>query len=461
MSKKLFFMFCFFVMQSHLSLAEVQMQDFQFQSPIETVANTPFVRVVLTPEIYEGVASANADDIRIFNANGEAVPFYYEKDVAQHKEIQADYYVLTDLNGQAVDEYVYKSIKKKNKTIYQREFKKIPTKRKSGLLFDLSEIKDPIHSLKFEWKIDSKSFSHNLEIYYSSDLERWTAQGSHLLSFYSNEIGRLEKNEIVFQKSPPKYLKIILTDKDPEMRERFFSYLKQVQFKVLQEPDSQVAKISIVADPESVYPLQNAKDQTWVFTYDLKSSNPVESVQFEFAEKNFYYSASLKGYTSEGEFKKESVPLFDMRQHLYRYDNEKQSLQFDFDSKQQKVGFFALELTSWGENKQPPEMTATIEPESLIFLTQGQGPYTLAYGYKNLPMVVFDIETTFGEDEILFKEIPTAKLGESKKTRDDLLDYGEFAKKKENYLIYGVMCLGVLVLAIMAYKLFSQMKSES
>lgn len=428
-----------------------------------------FYQFTLTRSVYETLSGRERSEIRLYNKEGEAIPFLIENH-GPEDNIE-DYEATESLNffplyEDALEQEDHLNVLFKTNrqgTILefnQKNKEAKPEQKIRGYIVDLSAFnlkKYPLTYLLFHWQTNNKSFARSLNIEASSDLENWsTIRKGATINEFSYQGHHLIKNKIPL---------VILDD----------LYLK---FTWRKDKDLPLTKLEgVFKRTRTTSPTYNSLDiaplkKNNELIYNLKGPFPITALSLTALPLNTVLSGSWFSCTPDPQTKNcDAQPLPHFSNQLYYNIVVDQEYVTHADKDLDKSGQpFNMEpvLIFRPNDKQAlvkglaPSLQVDWSPAKIIFLAQGEGPYTLAYGKKDLtdyPLRKTDELKELLKDQSKF---PSATLGELQIDKELLAEEikGEPdpAEIKKTYALWGTLILGLAFLGFLTSKLIKQMK---
>ncbi|MFI4983371.1 MAG: DUF3999 family protein, partial [Nevskiales bacterium] len=196
------------------ALAAEKPADFAYGMALRTDGKAALYQLELPAPVYRGVASRSLDDVRVFNAAGEVVPYAlrYRAATAATKfapvtlKIFPIYGAETrDLDGLLVDvqRTPAGSVIRLNRQHAE------PAQKLRAYLVDASEIEQPLHAIELEVQTAAASYVAKATLEASDDLAAWrvVAADAPLVSLEHNG-ERLAQKRIVFAARKSRYFRI-------------------------------------------------------------------------------------------------------------------------------------------------------------------------------------------------------------------------------------------------------------
>ena len=202
------------------SVAAESPDDFAYALPVEGLDGDALYRVVITPDVYQGVAYADLRDIRVFNGNGEVVPHAFRPLVAQREQpvpVALPFFTLRGNKGTAPSDLDI-SLETKNGEISLRAKSRSEpgaTVDVLGYLVDLSARQEAFSELILDWPPQPNGYAGSVTVEASNDLKNWSplVRDAPLLSL-SQDGQQIERKSVSIPGGQRKYLRLTWSDPD-------------------------------------------------------------------------------------------------------------------------------------------------------------------------------------------------------------------------------------------------------
>lgn len=425
----------FFVLILLILPANVFAADFGWAWPIAPSRDESGAYLVeLSSEVYEATTDPRVSDLIVRNANGEEVPSALmpaENVVERADSIELP---LFDLPPQWEHHNLW-TISRETRT--QGRVERVETEHLHshtgppvGVLVDASRVRDPIEFLELEWSPDHAPLDIEVIIESSSDFETWHVSGRGKLVDLQADSERVLLNKLRIDRSQ--------------------RYLRVRAVKGLLVP---ILSVSAHLAPQS-------SDPKWQWTRVV-------------GDTTFHDEYTEIIYTNPGRFpvKKADIELEEnsaARWKLESRDSLDQPWRYRAGS---WVGFNLggdvasrsaarelegvvrdryFRLTSDAPTLDEPKLLLGWQPETLVFLARGQGPYELLAGSHDkrrinapVPELVSTLKSHFGE---AWRPLP-AYLGPMEEREGDAASVAPVEVEKTPWILWTVLVLGCALVA--------------
>lgn len=378
-----------------VTAAVPQPTDFAAGCPLPLVEDTGLYALTLPLVVYERLTRADLGDLRVFNGAGEPVPHALRRpppppdqpqtrltvpffalparpaslaaDLSLQVSRQADGTVIRVESGQAAG---------------QTGGQPVP----SGYLLDTSALQPPPAALELTWA-DNTAPVFTLALADSSDLSHWSPLVDRAVLADLNAQGRsLSLRRIALPRRPLAYIRLACLDCRPALILEAVTALATAP-----APAEQWQWLRL--DPEGI----ETVDGEQVVTYSLPARIAVTGLQLRFGRTNSLVRATIQ-----------SRPSTDLdwqtraRGSFYRLNLEGKEQQNDPAlCPPTSDTHWRLRMDAGTEDRaKAPQLELGWQPEELVFVGRGPGPYTLAFGSARL--------ATAPPDDLLLTAIGTA-----------------------------------------------------
>jgi hypothetical protein len=432
-------------------------RDYAFGMTLETTASAPWYRIDLPQQVYQQVAWPDMRDVRVFNQQGETVPFSVV--VQKTPVVTPDAIALRVFPLTAPPVRAKPDTDRASETMVLRssggmevhlESEAAKNAGQSYLLALPDDSKDSryISQIQLNWKTPANNWQGKALLYTSHDLNDWTLQNdSATLMDLTSGTDRLKMDRLSLSQrmssGGTRYLLLVFVDQTPPLTLTGASALPDSS---TQENDQIVLKSveKRVSDNEAIY--QWAQPQ------------PLTSIGFE-----LHYDSVLpvklewRG-TQDGAW----LPL--TKQVLYSLDNRSSA---PFPMGERVVQAVRLTTVNAHLPETLPEISGRRDRLTMVFNAQGKAPYMLAWGNRaakpasiSMKMLIPEaLEKAWPLDAIpRAGELESVTLGGEE--RLTATSEAERASQWQTMLVWGALILGVVLLMGMAWRIWREVKGK-
>jgi len=413
--------------------------DFAYGIPIETVNDDSIQRVVLPLTVYQNVTRDDLSDIAVFNRAGERVSHEIRAVAAAQKKRTYNlvfFPIFSDKNSsQAINlEFVRAD---DGSLIVKGNPNTQPDNMLTAYLVDTRTIKNQwLENVILTWEETDKTWINALKLLASNDLQNWIelpiAASVAQLNYKDEHILR---NTIAINKVPYNYM-LISANKSLDFQ------LEQLQAITVTQQDQPYDWFTIQANAKSwrqnEYEFHLPRGMS-VSALDINLGKQANMIRVEVFSRN---QVKLPWQ------RRTEAIIYNLMLNKQRLINQ----QLEFGSSRDSYWLIKM-------SKIPNDLTSLTvgwHPDELIFIADGNAPYTLAYGNANITKYQ---SMNMMSQMPLVKDISSAKLG--KPFNLSGLNALKPAAKPIDYkvgILWGVLLLGVFFIARMVFILWKQMR---
>ena len=445
---------CVAIMTASPVVADVTPEQFAFGLPLEVSGEQAFYALELPLAVYQGCQREDLGDLRVFNSSGQVVPHALLK--PENKTLKQNVAVselpFFPLQAERSDDDMSIHVERtKEGTIVDvragQSNVSQDVNRGNGYLLDASQLKQRIDSFELLWAEDAEAFLAEIEVETSHDLVKWTSLTTATIGWLRYQEFRLEQNRISLPRANSRYLR--LRGKDG----RFAGKLAKVTVLT--------RKSSIVAQPKLKRMTRNAirlSDNEYMV--DLGGALPVTSVSVKLSDNNSLATIQLSSARNE-----KDPGINRWRGLAYNISTNGRTFKNPAISvSPRRHRFWDLQVE---KNETPlavaPQLEFMWQPDRLVFLAQGSGPYYIAYGSNTLTPTTFHIDALLklsGPDGRQSFNPDVALPGKPYELggRGNLSGRAPIPWKE--YSLWGILALGVILIGWMAFSLQRKMREE-
>jgi len=432
----------------------IKPQDFAYAVPLQFDGQDALYRATLPLSVYRNTVRSDLGDLRVFNAQGEAVPYILQQTARStigkaelHKLV---YFPLQGPVNADLDQLSIRIKRNASGTLIDMggTAKQSPTSKLSGYLLDASAIKQSVQALVLEWETGNENFVGTLNIESSEDLKQWrTILRDAPLASLQYDGHRLLQNRVEFSAIHSKYLRLSWPQDQVSIRVRYIS--------------AELSPIS-VETPLSWLPINGTpvSDKEGEYLFDIGAHLPVQRVRIELPQMNTLVQASLFSRARpEDPWHQVSNTV------LYKLHHSGKELRNPDIAVANNHRFWLLRVDqkSGGLGQGVPEMQVGWQAHQLQFVTRGSPPFQLAYGSKVIKPAVFQLQNFMPPSE----QDKPALIIQSAMTGAQVVLGGEALLSPalpelpwKKWILWAVLGFSVMMLGWMAYRLVKQIESH-
>jgi hypothetical protein len=457
-----------------LAEAPLKSENFAYRGNIETGGTGPFYRLTLPLAVYQGAASGALADLRVFNGQGEPVPYALllseAQSVTSQTESAAPFFPLpaTAKGAQGAGD-ISVSVKQTADGSLVSVHSQAAGKAEAGggvagVVIDASAPKErSVRSLRLVTGASAAPFN-SFSVESSQDLQHWQMlKRDGQLAHLEHGGQRVDSDRAEWDWNAGRYLRLVWDNpkQAPEIKSVF---LGTVESRV-----SQPARIwSQELTPKPVQP--------GVYEYAWTGQMPLEKLRINLPQINTLAPVSIQ-YFAGPERRRHGFGLHRHRDEEARWVDLTRTVVYRLQAAQDEaksgdIGIYGAEgnrlrlvtdARGSGFGNTPPALQIGFVPQVLVFLARGSGPFTLAWGANEVEPANLSVSTLVpGYDanaplKAGEASLPAAGIVQTKAA--PLAGAGqETASGTTKWVLWAVLLGGLLVLGGMARSLILQMR---
>jgi hypothetical protein len=363
-----------------LGHAEDLPDDFASQTPLTLSGDGPWYRLELPLAVQLQAQQGNLNDVRIFNADGQAQPYALTVSRPQRavdeQPISVKWFPLYNRDDAKDAEPTIRVERTPNGTLVEvQPQSEIEAGEEilRGWLLDTSAINAPLDQLIIDWNTEREGFQR-FTIEASDDLQHWQRWGEGQVARLSFSDELVEQREVPLPGRKARYLRLLWNN--PQSAPTLTS--------------AQLLSTHPGVLPLSWSPaIAGRTEKSGVYTWALPVALPIERMKVDLQQANSLAPATLYGRRDA------SAPWRQINDGLlYRLTQNGQDVtQNEIELPGDVVQQLKLEVDERGGGlgADAPHLNVAVRATQLVFLGRGAPPYTLAIGNKtisgaNLPL---------------------------------------------------------------------------
>ena len=442
--------------------------------PLTVQKDSGLAALRLPQQVYLGARSSTLDDLRVFDRNGATVPFALLAPPVQTTTTVTDLPVrifplmsapntARDASGSRLDIRTDAGGRLLSVASSPASTGQQPAQESlSSLILEIGGEKEAggmppaVSALRFELPAGTRSYSAQLWLETSGDLQHWEAACTTELSWLSNaDAQTLSNNRMAFQPARFRYARISWRSGTPLVFARIVA-------ESAGTADAGPPMDAIILQPAVA---KNGTD----LVYRSSIAIPVTRIGMQFSAANAVFPVTLGRY--------QSMPS---RLHRHRRPPEARFVpvlnttfyRISQDGAERKSGDAEIEEThaeTWvAKTQQAPEVRPALRlswnPSTLLLLANGNGPYRLAFGRadaERTALLPSQIAPGFSEDELRALPQAQAALPAAQAGPSPGLPSPSGGTAWRSAILWAVLLAGVSLLAYFARTLLRQMSSDN
>ena len=462
---------CFITLFASATLADENIafpvpDDFAFGMQVLTNNDNAFQAIVLPDHYYQHVARQDGRDLRVFNAEGLALPFT----ISRHKQEQAETKLrklpIFPIYGQSQSELNSLNLRvERNASGTIIDIKEgLGQQSDSGIIAYIvdnsesqtEEMLNRLSAFEFEWSEPEYGFVDAIKIEHSSDLKKWrTLTSKESLSKLAYEDEVIGKKIIAVQKEADKFLRISwntqIEFKLSEMvaRYQWKEHIEKLHWHTVK----QIAYVNNVSEDDPAY---------GAYRFTINGHAPIQRFTIDFNSENAFYRGKLYSrpdstsrWLDRGRF---------LQYKLKMPGGEIQSEPLHLQPVRDSEWLIRFDTPKELRSELLPGVKLAWYPEQLTFLAQGSQPFTLAYGNPRVEPADSDLNSLLNT----LNDEQRAEIVKNVAGLDEVTELGGLSRldpaaKKLPWraaVLWFVLIVGVLIMSSMAVSLYKQIGSK-
>lgn len=433
-----------------LACAEDLPDDFASQTPLTLSGNGPWYRLELPLSVQLNAHQGNLNDVRVFNADGQAQPyaltFTAPQRVEDEQQVSVKWFPLYNRDDARDVAPAIRVERTPNGTLVEVQPQgeiEAGEEILRGWLLDTSAINAPLDQLIIDWSTEREGFQR-FTIEASDDLQHWQRWGEGQVARLSFADEVVEQREVSLPGRTARYLRLL--------------------WNTPQSAPTLTSAQLLVTRP-GILPLswsaavKGRVEAPGVYVWQLPVALPIERMKINIEQANSLAPAMLYGRRdNKAPWRMIGDGL------LYRLTQNGQDVAQDEMELPGDV-FQQLKLEvderGGGLGPQSPELSVAVRATQLVFLGRGAPPYSLALGNDSVPGANLPLATLIpGMTEQTLATLGSATLASTPVTASPApvaIDEGIDWKRAG---LWAVLVLGVIFLGWMALSTLSASKKS-
>jgi len=422
-------------------------KDFAYRMEVTGTGEAAAYRVALPLAVYQKIVHPDLADLRVFNGNGEQVPFAIERPAAgtvASASTALSVFPLKD-DSDATLNAIRVTIESGKGAINVQTGSQTPQSgRTSSYLVDGRALDVPVSALRLDWPQDAPDFAGRVNVEESESLTDWRlVRGAAPIANLHSTADRLVEQRIEFPPTKAKFWRLSWAGTPAPF----------VLTAVLGEPAKQSVDalhasmtVAAMATPAGTA-TPAAKNVPGEFQYDLGATVPVDRVNLELPDLNTVVDVELLS-------RERPQDAWRTVRHggFYRLKSEGEELRNGPVSVLPNSARYWMVRTDprqGGLGKTAPRLVVEWVPHEVVFIARGSGPFYVAYGSGVAQSVAASLD-------MLPKNVTIAPAGLSAPESsggDSLLLPAASPFPWKTPLLWVVLIAGAGLLGWMAYRL--------
>ncbi len=427
--------------------------QYAYGFPIQTTADVSFFSVELPLEVYQSVSDQRLRDAGVYNASGQPVPRVFNQTKSNitlsEQSLALNFVTLFDQADAAPDDVQLLFEQQGDRTTLQlnsADTQDTPSAATPSMhIIDLRQVDQTLSALQFSWQAPANGFIGRITIDSSNNLLDWRQQGSGAVADLKQSGTHVQRNRVRMKGTRDNYLRV-----------RGQDLPKDWKLTAIQGSYDTGAR-PVVRRFEMLQTLGRDEDDGG-YLYDLGGAPEADRVRVVLAQANTVIEAVLS-YWSPIQNRWISINS-STHYHLGRGDNSIRSSAKTIN--RVRARRFKLQINQ-GQPGEAPTLAIGWRPDTLLFLAQGEAPFTLATGRPADANDDFPQQRLYGDDSITSlatNRAANATLGPRKTLGGATnLSPRNPVDWKQLTLWFGLL-IGVLFVGLMATKVMKDLKAD-
>ena len=443
-----------------LSLATERPQDFAYGTPIQIEGQEALYEVDMPAAVYRGVMRRDLGDVRVFNAEGELVPFATEPMRARKSQlpepVAVRFFPVYGAQSLPLDSVQLKVDKTSGATVVSvaaDPHKPSGKRRLLAYLIDAGAPSRPYEVLQLDWRQTTPSFAINVRLDASDDLKSWStvvARAPLVRVDYAGQ--RLEQRAIEFAPRTSKYLRLSISDTRSDQDTQTDTQLD------LTGASLRAGEVALETPRNWMEVHASAGDNAGEYRFDLGGPYPVDRIRIGLVQDNTIAAAELLVRATPAEQWRSIAHTVVYR--LTRDGHQVVSAELAVPALSERYWLLRVDQRGGGLGTSMPTLYAGWVPQKIVFAARGEAPFQIAYGSARAAPAAYAIETLVpGWRNDARPQLPQAQ------TLPERLLGGATAlhrpRDRKVWALWSALLVGVTVLGWMAWRLARQMQAPA
>jgi len=419
--------------------ADLKPTDFAYGLLVETAGEDAGYRVPLPVAVYQTAVRADLGDLRVFNSQGEVVPYALERPDAGTSVRQAvplPLFHLEDTSAAALD--AVRITVESGKSAVNVQTPGSASVAAASYLLDARALNTPVAALILQWPDDAADFAGRMQVEVGDTLGQWRriASAAPVANLHARGEHLVERR-LEIRPTQAKFWRLSWVGAEAPFG----------LTGVLAEP----ARETLEAARANVMVAGTAvSGQAREFEFDLGASPPIDRVNLELPELNTTVAVDL---LSRADPKAPWRPV--VHAGLYRLKSAGTELRngpIHIAPDTDRYWLARIDARGGSIGNGVPRLSAGWVAQNAVFLARGSGPYLIAYG-----------SATVGPADMSLDSLPKAvEIGNATAAAPTLLGGRERLRPAtsvpwRNGLLWVILVVAAGILAAMVVRLSKEM----
>lgn len=437
----------------------VKPESFAAHTAIDLPANGgPYYKLSLPLPVYQSIQREDLGDLRVFNAQGEAVPYTLLRpvDTVQSKEERqaVPLFPITQKQEASAPADVALEVQRKSDgtLVAVNKSKGDKSLATVGAVIDLSKVHDSVHALHLQAQATETPF-HVLNIETSDDLQGWRLLAGEVQWIHLQQGGQtIDKDTFEFDGKAGKYLRLLWQDPTDAPAITGAEVL---------------SRHSAATDNHMIWtePLQAAHSDNNRYDFALAGKLPLEQLRIALPQVNTLAPMQVQRYLPPAPNRQNGTWETIAQSTVYRLQSPKgdvTSPDIVLDTAPAQQLRLAFDASGGGIGNAAPSLQIGFVPQMLVFLARGNGPFTLYWGAASVTQAEMPAATllpNYRDDQEVPATVATLEPIAAMSSAGTVAAAPAEAGKSKG-LLWGILGVGLLVLVGMVVMLLRQMKQD-
>lgn len=346
--------------------APPSMNDYAQGVVVEAHSMQPMIELTLPDPVYQALTRADLRDLRVFNANGDAVAhaFCAAPDTAEPQVTEQSLPIVELKDAQRDDRTNTRiEVQTPDGTQVNVRDSQVTAALIGGThIIDARESEEPLRAITFDWRSPDDASQIRVRIEASEDLDQWENVVAATTLLRAGDAGQLRRERIELPLRDYDYLRVQRADGGPPL--------------ILNGAIAEAVTPAVEVEPLWFMPNALVSDERHVLLFDTGRAATVRFARIRQSIENSAMTVSLQSRADE------SSPWRD------RFSGESYLIVKEGERRESPLARFQSTTDRYWRLLAPKDATSLpmlelgYRPSQLRFLAQGPAPYTAAFGSR-------------------------------------------------------------------------------
>jgi hypothetical protein len=442
-----------FAIASPTPAATLAPQDFAYGMRLTVSGNEALHELTLPDEAYRGALHPDLADICVFNGNGEPVPFVLVPSAPPQAPAEIRPLPIFTLPAVAAGSAAGMALQVKTDATgaivnLATAPGQAPARPPAGYVLDATRLEQPVVGLDLAWTVPAGNYLGTVQVAVSNDLEHWTTHATGIVASLRAGDGSLDRHTLEFPSVKAKYYRLTLTPEQGAPR--------------LTGATARLAPTT--AEPLRHWrplPAAPVKGRPGEYLVDTGGHLPIDRLRLRFPEENTLVRVTFSSRPDE------KTPWTVRHQgllyRLRRGGTELENPAVTIPATTDRFWLIHIEESGGGLGAGVPQMEIGWLPHRLVFVARGPAPFLLAYGSAREELCALRDDAFLtalqGPERDKVRPAPASAGPQEALGGKAALRPRIPAATWKKAALWGVLVLGVTLLAGMAVRLWRQMSA--